>query len=139
MNEQRLRVVAAVVGLLLLGEALALAVGVRLTTPDAPWVTPKNDLLLSLDLLVGAALCWFSLRTTVGEWPNALGSLLLVALAAHGFRLWEVVGGVANAFVRSDALVALAVAKLLGVGVVFVAFARYRADRLATERLARDG
>jgi len=139
LNEQRLRVLAVGVGLLLLGEATALAVGVRLTDPTDPWVTPKNDLLLSLDLLVGGALCWAGIRTGVGEWPEALGSLLLLTVATHGFRVWEVFAGRGDAFVTSGALTALAAVKLLGIGVLFVAFARFRADRLAAERAVSGG
>ncbi|MWG36658.1 hypothetical protein [Halomarina oriensis] len=137
MNEQRLRRFAVGVGVLLLLEGLALAVGVRLTDPSNPWVSPKNDLLLSLDLLVGAVLCWFGRRSEVGEWPSTLGSILLVAVVVHGFRVWEVVAGRSDAFVTSTPLVAVTLVKLVGVGVVFVAFARYRADRRTAERLAR--
>ncbi len=130
---------ALVTGLLVLGEALALVVGVRFADPTDPWVTTQHDLLLSLDVLVGGMLCWVGTRSSIEAWPDSLGTLLLVAVCVHIYRLWQVVAGVPNPYATGDALAATTVLKLLAVGTLFVAFAAYRADRSANERAAGSG
>jgi hypothetical protein len=99
----------------MVGEALALFVGVRLLgQPDNPWPSTKNDLLLALDVFAGLGLGWIAWRagdTAPGLW---FWLLLLVALASHGFRDWEYLAKAENAFLFHAPLFVVNNLKLLG-------------------------
>ena len=88
-------------GLVILGEALALLVGMHfLSEQGNPWISLKNDLLLGMDIATGTRLVYLSFAITqIGM--SGFGPLYFVAalaLLTHGYRAWEYWTKVANGF-----------------------------------------
>jgi hypothetical protein len=109
------RIVTLLTALLMVGEAVALTVGVRLLgQPDNPWVSTKNDLLLALDVVGGLGLAWIAWHAGDGPASPWLWPLLVLALATHGYRDWEYLTGAGNAFLGNAALFVVNNVKVLG-------------------------
>lgn len=98
-NPQLLRTVTLATSAIVVGEALALFVGMHvLSGRDNPWLSPKNDVFLAIDLVMGVALMYTALAD---QWhlpsPVFYGSIA-VAMLAHGVRAWEYLGGAGGRF-----------------------------------------
>jgi hypothetical protein len=106
---------AVLAGLIAVGEALALLIGMRLVGDRSnPWLTSRNDLFLALDIVLGAVLVVITMW-----WRDATASpfviaLLLVLLAAHGMRDWEVLAGVESRFCANLPLFTVNNVKIVG-------------------------
>jgi hypothetical protein len=81
---------AVLFGIVLIGEALVLLVGMVFLTPRPnPWVTGQNVIILVLDLIFGACLIGFSLSYRGIATDQVLLFVTIAALMLHGFREWE--------------------------------------------------
>ncbi|MEJ2211640.1 MAG: hypothetical protein P8129_21750 [Anaerolineae bacterium] len=117
MNELPLRIVGALTGLAVVGEALALVVGVHLVGKgNSAWISVKNDLLLALDVLVGLGLVLLAVLARGPAWPYNLYALVGLGLMTHGYRVWEYLAGVANPFCANVPLFIFNDVKLAGLG-----------------------
>jgi hypothetical protein len=116
-----LRIVTVLTGLVIAGEALALLVGMRvLSGAGNPWVSPKNDAFLGLDILAGLGLILVALLDSHLFASGAFYLLALTSLLAHGTRDWECLARVENAFCANVPLFAVNNLKLLGLLVALV-------------------
>lgn len=119
-----------ITGALVGGEALALAVGMRLPAgvPNS-WLSVKNNAFLLLDILTGAAI----LAAAFGGQGGRLSIWLLVftgaALLLHLYREWEYLSGFANAFCANRPLFIVNNVKLLGLLAVMALTAAYMGER----------
>ncbi|MGD2145844.1 MAG: hypothetical protein PVH41_04020 [Anaerolineae bacterium] len=110
-----LKVSAFLTGLVMTGEALALAIGMHVLSSEGnPWVALKNDAFLVLDViaglvLVGAAVSGRRLQTS--GWVYAVW---FISLVAHGYREWEYLVRADNAFCANGPLFAVNSVKLIG-------------------------
>jgi hypothetical protein len=112
-KRESMTIIGIVTGLVIAGEALALFVGMVILSPDAAaWVSPKNNALLLLDVLTGIAIIWLVLGGQAGTgWP---GIPVLVGLATHVYREWEVRSGAPHPFCFNTPLRILNAVKLAG-------------------------
>ena len=96
-----LRIGVFLTGLVILGEALALLVGMHfLSEQGNPWISLKNDLLLGVDIATGAGLIYLSFAITragINRF-SLLYFIAALALLAHGYRAWEYLTKAANRF-----------------------------------------
>lgn len=109
-----------IVGALVGGEALALAVGMHLPVGVInPWLSAKNYTFLLLDILIGAAI----LATVFGRQEGLLSKRILlfdgIALLLHLYRDWEYLSGFVNSFCANRPLFIVNNIKLLGLLVIF--------------------
>jgi hypothetical protein len=96
------------------GEVLALVIGMRLLSRgDNLWVSTKNDLLLGIDVLTGMVMV---ICSVVGSMSNSavLNTAVAVSLLAHGYREWEYLAQVGNAFCANLPLFVMGNVKLVG-------------------------
>ena len=92
------KVILLLTGMVIAVEAIALLVGMHfLSERNNPWISFKNDLLLTLDLFVGSMLVVFSLRNGNSGEPLFWVALGLVLLT-HTYRDWEYLFHAANQF-----------------------------------------
>jgi hypothetical protein len=97
------------------GEALALALGMHLLSPDGnPWVSRKNDLFLVLYVIIGVGLVIVAIVNREALGLGILYVLLVVAALAHSYREWEVLVRASNAFCANRPLFVVNTAKLGG-------------------------
>jgi hypothetical protein len=114
------KIVTLLTGLVIVGEALALIVGMHfLSGRDNPWISFKNDLLLILDIFSGLALVFFSLHNDVS------GNLVFwivfgLALLTHAYRDWEYLVKAANQFCLNLPMFIINNLKLAGVITLFL-------------------
>jgi hypothetical protein len=116
------RIVSILIGVIIVGEALALVVGIYVLSRDRdPWISGKNDLMIYLDIFSGAILIYIAVSgradttAVIGFW----GAVHL-ALAAHAYREWEYLAKLANAFCSNVPLFVMNNVKLLGLALVCV-------------------
>ena len=89
-SQTLLELAALISGLVMLGEAKVLFLGVRLAKlAKNPWFTPRNRILLGLDILFGFVMLAFvflgeSTVVSILFWVVVCFSFL-----AHGYREWE--------------------------------------------------
>jgi hypothetical protein len=115
MGDVPFKIVTVVAGLVVAGEALALLAGMRLLSEgDNPWVSVKNDLLLTLDIVTGLGLVYLALAHRGAAWPYAFCVLAGLALLAHGYRGWEYLARASNPFCANKPLFAVNHLKLAG-------------------------
>ncbi|MBN1579759.1 MAG: hypothetical protein JXA89_03590 [Anaerolineae bacterium] len=132
MSSTFIRVLTILTGLVIAGEALALVVGMHLLSPAGnPWISLKNDLLLVLDIVAGLGLIIIAATAKDTDVPGILYVLLLVSAVAHGYREWEYLARVGNAFCANAPLFVVNNAKLVGLlvvvlGVIWAAIASKR-------------
>jgi hypothetical protein len=108
---------AVLSGILLIGEALVLLVGMVFLSPRPnPWVTFQNVSILILDLFFGAGLILFSLFYRTAARDPILLLITMITLVIHGFREWEYFArsNQANRFLINLPLFVLNNVKLLG-------------------------
>jgi hypothetical protein len=105
-------IIGIVTGLVIAGEALALFVRMVILNADSPWISQKNNVFLLLDVLTGVAIIWLVLGGQAGTgWP---GIPVLVGLATHVYREWEVRSGAPHPFCFNTPLRILNTVKLAG-------------------------
>ena len=95
------RIGVVLTGLVILGEALALVVGMHfLSEQGNPWNSLKNDLLLGVDIVTGVGLITLSFAITNAQMSkfDLLYFVAALALLAHGYRAWEYLTRAANRF-----------------------------------------
>jgi hypothetical protein len=102
-------------GIVIAGEALALAVGMHVLNPDDnPWISLKNDLLLGIDVVVGVGLVVVAANRGTSLASGIFHVLGSIALLTHGYREWEVLARAADAFCANAPLFAVNSLKLAG-------------------------
>lgn len=116
-----LQIVTILVGLIVAGEAAALAVGMHIIKKSqSSWISLKNDLLLGLDVVVGLVLIllvfdgenfpqlnWFPLFVTLG-------------LLSHVYRVWEYLSGRESPFCGNRPLFIVNNLKFIGLFVILL-------------------
>jgi len=108
VSTMRFKIVTALTGLVIAGEALALMVGMHLLSEGAnSWNSFKNDLFLLLDIAAALGLLVLALVHRGPAWPYVPGSLLVLSLVTHSYRDWEYLAGAANAFCANAPLLAV--------------------------------
>jgi hypothetical protein len=109
------RVSVGLVGLLMVGEAVALFVGMHLLSERSnPWIGWKNDCLLGIDLLTGGGLLCFAVMNGRINPFSLVYLLVTLALVAHGYRVWEHEANVPHKFCINLPLFVFNNIKLLG-------------------------
>jgi hypothetical protein len=117
------KVLAILTGIVIAGEALALVVGMHLLSPgDNPWISPKNDLFLGLDIVTGVGLVVVAAMNRGSEASGVFYVLVASALVTHGYREGEVLAHARNAFCANVPLFAVNSLKLVGLLVIAVRF-----------------
>jgi hypothetical protein len=92
-------IVSFLLGLFVTGEVLALLIGMYfLEDKSNPWISPRNFLLLGIDLV-----CGLILIATVWIYPAPTKSLFVmiltgITIVAHGYRYWEFLVHLPNRF-----------------------------------------
>ena len=125
MSPTALKISALLAGIVIAGEALALAIGMHVLSSEGnPWVSLKNDVFPGVDLiarlgLFAAAVSGRRLQTSC--WVSALW---FISLVAHGYREWEYLVRADNAFCANGPLFAVNSVKLIGLLVVVVGAVR---------------
>lgn len=90
MNIQLINSITALLGIIILSEALILFAGMNiLKIGEWSWINPKNNLFLALDFFGGGLVVIFSLLNTENSHLIYLFSVLLFHLATHLYRAWE--------------------------------------------------
>jgi hypothetical protein len=121
MNDLPFKITALSTGLVIVGEALALLVGMHfLSEGHSPWISLKNDLFLVLDIVAGLGLAYLALAHRGAGWPHALYSLAGLALLIHGYREWEYLAGAGNPFCANAPLFIVNTLKLAGLVAVLI-------------------
>ena len=93
-----IKITTLLTGLAIVGEALALLVGMHfLSGRHNPWISFKNDALLALDLFTGSAFVFLALRSGVSG-HSIFWNVWGVALLTHAYRDWEYLAQAANQF-----------------------------------------
>lgn len=93
------KITTLLTGGVLVGEALALLVGMHLLSKGkAPRISVKNDLFLALDIAAGLGLVTLALVQRAAARPYALSFLVGLALLTHGYRAWEYLARAGNPF-----------------------------------------
>jgi hypothetical protein len=98
--------------ILLIGESIALVVGMHLlSTSDNSWISVKNDLFLLIDLGIGIGLI-----TSFFVDINVSLLILIIGISClmHGYRTWEYIIETPSAFCINLALFTVNMAKLAG-------------------------
>ena len=99
MSDLPFKITTLLTGGVLVGEALALLVGMRLLSKgEIPWISVKNDLFLALDIVAGLGLVYLALVQRGAAWPYALSLLAGLALLTHGYREAAYLARAGNAF-----------------------------------------
>ena len=118
-NLSLLRIGMGLIGLVILGEALALLVGMHfLSERSNPWVSFKNDLLLSVDMITGAGIIYFAVVNGRMSQSHVVYFVVALALLTHGYRAWEYWVNVPHKFCINTALFAFNSVKLVGLLVI---------------------
>jgi hypothetical protein len=108
------------ISLLILGEAIALLLGMHLLSGRGnPWISFKNDLLLGLDIAAGAGLLYLAAVNHGTSQSNFGLMVLLLGLFTHGYRVWEYLTNVTNKFCLNPPLFVVNNLKLGGLFLVF--------------------
>jgi hypothetical protein len=114
-------------GLVILGEAVALLVGMHVSSErDNPWISVKNDVLLLADLLTGAGLIYLALTQETLSRSALFYSITALALLAHGYREWEYAANALNKFCLNAPLMIVNTVKLTGVFILMALTAIWR-------------
>jgi hypothetical protein len=117
MSSASLRALTMLTGIVVAGEALALAVGMHILSPGGNrWISPKHDLFLVLDVVVGLGLVLVAAMNR--RISGILYVLVFLPIVAHGYREWEYLVRYGNAFCANAPLFVLNNLKLIGLLVV---------------------
>ncbi len=116
-----LQIFTILVGLLVAGEAAALAIGVHIVKKSrSPWISLKNDLLLTLDVVVGLVLIMLAFdgeKFPQSPWFNLF---IILGLLTHLFRVWEYLAGRKSPFCGNRPLFLVNNLKFVGLSVILV-------------------
>ncbi len=109
-----LKAISILTGIIIVGEALALLVGMHFLSPRGnPWISFKNDLLIGIDIAAGIGLVYVVVANT--DFSAGLFFILIgVSLLAHGYREWEYFSDVSAKFCINLPLFILNNIKLAG-------------------------
>jgi hypothetical protein len=89
-SQTLLELAALITGLVMLGEAKLLFVGVRLAKlAKNPWFTPRNRILLGLDILFGFVMLAFVFLSESTAVSILFWIVVCFSFLAHGYREWE--------------------------------------------------
>ena len=114
-------VITFLLGLIVIGEAIALLVGMHLLNKHSkPWISIKNDLLLAVDIITGAAIIYIAMVNGIMSQSNIVYLVMVFALLAHGYREWEYLINAPNKFCVNASLFAFNNIKLIGLLVVIL-------------------
>jgi hypothetical protein len=110
-----IKMLTTLTGIVIAGEALALVLGMHVLSPGGnPWISLKNDLLLGLDIVVGAGLLIVAANRGSPPASGIFYVLVCTALVTHGYREGEVLARAGNAFCANAPLFAVNSLKLVG-------------------------
>ena len=110
-----LQFITILVGLLIAGEASALAVSIHIIQKsNNAWVSLKNDLFLAFDVVVGLALVFLAFYGENFPQPTWLPLFVLLSIVTHIYRIWEYLTGIASSFCGNRSLFFLNIIKLTG-------------------------
>jgi hypothetical protein len=108
-----MRILESLTALVMIGEALALFVGMVLTGDvHTPWRTPLNITLLGLDVLTGVILLLALWKSEPCGWLMWVSGG--VAVLSHAFRVWQTIAGAVNPFCFNTPLSIVNALKLAG-------------------------
>jgi hypothetical protein len=115
MSSTPFKVLTALTGIVIAGEALALAVGMHILSPaDNRWISLKNDLFLGLDVIVGLGLVLVAAVSRRVVPSGILCVLVFSSVVARGYRELEYLIRTGNAFCANAPLFVLNNLKLIG-------------------------
>jgi hypothetical protein len=114
-----LRLITLGTALIIFGEALALTVGMVLVQRGQnPWLTPRNTMLLGLDLLLGGVLIYLALSGNEQMVSWTFIGAGLISLLAHAYRDLEYFSTQSYPFCGNQPLFIVNNFKLLGLLVI---------------------
>ncbi len=103
------------IGLVIVGEAVALFVGMHILSERSnPWICWKNDFLLGVDILTGTGLLYFAVVNSRLNPFHLVSLFIVLALLTHGYRAWEYQANVSHGFCVNVPLFVFNNIKLLG-------------------------
>lgn len=110
-----LQVVTILVGLVVAGEAAALAIGMHIIKKsESPWISLKNDLLLAFDVVVGLVLILLAIDAENFPQPLWFPLFVAIGLITHIFRIWEYLAGRNSTFCGNRPLFIINNIKFIG-------------------------
>ena len=116
-----IRVVTILVGVIVAGEAAALAVGMHLIKKsESPWISLKNDLLLALDVVVGLSLILIACDNGNLIEPQWFSIFVTIGLLTHLYRIWEYLAGRETPFCANRSLFIFNNIKFISLFVILV-------------------
>lgn len=116
-----LQVSTILVGLIVAGEATALAVGMHIfKKSESPWISLKNDLLLALDVVVGLALIFLAFSGVYFPQSEWVSIFIVIGLLTHIFRIWEYLAGRRSPFCGNRPLFIVNNLKFVGLLMILV-------------------
>jgi hypothetical protein len=109
------KIITALTGLIMVGEAVALLIGTLQSGGDTSgWLSLKNGLLLQVDIITGVALILIALLVKDYLGSPIFYAVMVAAVVTHVFRDWEYVNGGRNMFLASRGLFVVNNVKLAG-------------------------
>jgi hypothetical protein len=121
MTSTSIKPLTILTGLVISGEALALAVGMHVLSPSGnPWISLKNDLFLALDVLTGLGLVVLMVANKRVVASGILYALVFLSFIAHAYREWGYLARAGNAVCANVPLFVVNNLKLIGLLVVAV-------------------
>jgi hypothetical protein len=116
-----LQVFTMLVGLIVAGEATALAIGMHLIKKsDSAWISLKNDLLLALDVVVGLAFVLIAFDGGNLIQPIWSSIFVTIGLLTHIYRVWEYLAGRQTPFCGNRSLFIFNNIKFIGLLLILV-------------------
>ena len=115
------RIFTILVSLLIAGEAAVLAVRMHIVKKSkSPWISLKNDLMLSLDVVVGLVLVLLVSDEPNFPQPVWLPLFTILGLLTHIYRMWEYRARRKGAFCAGQRLYRVNLIKLIGLMTILV-------------------
>jgi hypothetical protein len=109
------KIITALTGLIMVGEAIALLIGTLQSGGDAGgWLSLKNGLLLQVDIITGVGLILVALLVKDFLDSPIFYVVMVVAVVTHVFRDWEYVNGAQNVFLANRGLFVVNNVRLVG-------------------------
>ena len=116
-----LQIFTIFVSILVAGEAAALAVGIHIIKKSqSPWISPKNDLLLALDIVVGLVLILLAFDSANFPQPLLFPLFTILGLITHIFRIWEYRNYRESSFCGNKPLSVFNILKFVGLLIILV-------------------
>jgi len=116
-----LQVVTLIVGIVVAGEATALAIGIHIVKKsNSSWVSLKNDLLLALDVVVGLVLILMVFGSENFPPPVWFPVFVSIGLITHIFRIWEYLSDRTSSFCGNRSLFILNNLKFVGLLLILI-------------------